>query len=195
MLLVLDTPNRSNWFFLGFASVTMTDTRLNWRYTVVRYLGWSLMAAAHLPGFVASWSAVIQNGASSGSLGGCIYLTVSMLFFGLKLADVAWLRFRTDRRSLVACFIVLGVLHCDVMRHNSDASGVPEYAAIAASAVLLSTLLPIRRLVISIAQQFNAGPSPLNHLARSADSVWFDAFHPHCWALVFRLLPPRAPPV
>lgn len=173
----------------------MTDTRTNRRYTIVRHLGWSVMAAVHLPGLVTAWWAVIERGVGSGHLGGCVYLTLSMLFFGLKLADVAWLRFRADRRSVVAFCVVIGLLHCDVLRHDSDPQRLPAYVALAASTCLLSALLPVRRLVGSMAQHISAGPSRLNHLARSADSVWLDAFRPHCWTLILRLIPPRAPPV
>lgn len=155
---------------------------------------WLLMLVAHAPAVLGAWRSVVAGGLEPERLGCCIVLTVSMVFFALKLRDVAFLRLRTDRRALVVCCIVVALLHVNVIRPHSDATAVPQCVALVATTWLIAGL-PSTRRVLKVVRV---------HLARTrkhcfpntpfADSVRLDLFRPHCWVLAFRLFCLRAPP-
>jgi hypothetical protein len=58
----------------------------------LRRIIWVAMAVGHIPAFYGVWKTSLQNGFDGGKLEGCIGLTLAMLFFILKIRDVAFLR-------------------------------------------------------------------------------------------------------
>ncbi len=155
---------------------------------------WLLMLVAHAPAGLGAWRSVIAGGLEPERLGCCIVLTLSMVFFALKLRDVAFLRLRTDRRALVVFCIVVALLHVNVIRPHSDATVAPQCVALVATTWLLAGL-PSTRRVLKVAR-VHLAQTRKHCLPNSpfADSVRLDLFSPHCWVLAFRLFCLRAPP-
>lgn len=155
---------------------------------------WLLMVAAHAPACWGAWRSLLAAGSDGSRLGACLALTLAIAFFALKVLDVAWLRFRTDRRSVVALLVIVAVLHVDLIRSDNAPPLLAESTALVATTWLLSLAEPIRRLIkVAIV----TAAATLRHtltLSRSNDAVWLDAFHPRCWLLILRPHLLRAPP-
>ena len=49
-----------------------------------------------------------------------LFLSLSSLFFVLKIVDVPWLRFRTDFRAAVTWLLILGILHLGALNRTID---------------------------------------------------------------------------
>ena len=85
------------------------------------------MFALQTPAWLVSCAAWVTPGAAQPVQ--FLILTISLVLFGLKLADVPWLRLPRQRRAylLVTCIVVL--LHCDVVRRMCGAESDPRFAA------------------------------------------------------------------
>ncbi len=110
------------------------------------------MFALHTPAWLASCVAWVTPGAAQPVQ--FLILTVSLVLFGLKLADVAWLRLPRQRRAylLVTCIVVL--LHGDVVRRMCGPESDARFAAYpAVVACILATGWPalLRRTRASLA--------------------------------------------
>ncbi len=159
-----------------------------------RQLFWLLMLAGHTPALVGAWRSFVVNGLAVERLGGCVLLTLTMVFFALKARDIALLRFRSDRRSWVAIVMVVALLHLDVVRTGDDPTLVPQYTTLIATTWLAVKICLVRRHLRPVLMSATSTPVHLSSLMRSADTAWLDAFRPRCWVLAFRLFLLRAPP-
>lgn len=153
---------------------------------------WLLMGVGHLPACLDTWQAVLTDGSR---MGACLGLTAAFAFFALKFLDVACLRFRADRRSMIALAVVVAVLHVDVLRPANAPPLLAEGAAVVAATWLLGFAEPIRRMVKTVTATSRTAMMRVIATARTANTFSLDAFHPHCWALILRLHLLRAPPV
>lgn len=153
---------------------------------------WLLMGVGHLPACLGTWQAVLTDGSR---LGACLGLTATFAFFALKFLDVACLRFRADRRSMIALAVVVAVLHVDVLRPENAPPLLVEGAAVVAATWMLGLAEPIRHLAKTASATSRTALRRAIATARTANTFSLDAFHPHCWVLVLRLRLLRAPPV
>ena len=101
---------------------------------------WAVMAAAHTPALLSVWESFITSGFDVARLGGCIALSLTMLFFGLKIYGVTFLRIRSRPRSWVAMSLVVVLVHLDVLSAHPHASVVPQCLTIVTSLGLASQL-------------------------------------------------------
>ena len=164
------------------------------RLPKLRRLFWLIMVVGHAHGLVGAWRSSVASGFDFEPLGGCILLLLSMLFFVLKLGDVAFLRFRADRRSIVVFCVLLAFLHLNVLQPGDDPTLIPEYTALAATTWLASALpMQSRKTRESLAQTGTPRPHGPSMGPRGR-TIWLDAFRPHCWILAFRVFNLRAPP-
>jgi len=155
---------------------------------------WLLMGLAHAPALIGAWRSLAVNGFAVESLGGCILLTLSMLFFALKLRDVPCLRFRTDRGSWVALCLVVALLHTNAILPDGDPTIVPECTTLIVT-TWFGTQMPVtRRLLVALPTRIAAAVRCGDPVNRSTDTVWLDAFRPRCWGLALRVFRLRAPP-
>ena len=91
---------------------------------------WLLMAAAHVPAWLASATAVTMEGAPA--LARLGLLSASLFYFILKLVDVRWLRLpRTTQGRLVVIVVVL-LLHADLVRRYGVSESAYEFVPFAA---------------------------------------------------------------
>ncbi len=154
---------------------------------------WALMAASHLPGLVGSCRTLVGGDLSFDALRGCFLLTAATAFFVLKICDVAFLRFHTDRRSTVAIVLAIAFLHLGVVAPGAQISILPEYESVVATALLAGCMVRVRRAVIRATQSVVVRHRSATTVALS-ETAWSDPFRPHCWVLASRLFALRAPP-
>ncbi len=155
---------------------------------------WLLMGLAHAPALISAWRSLVAGGFAAESFGGCVLLTLSMLFFALKLRDVPYLRFRTDRRSCVALCIVVALLHTDAIVSDDNPTVIPECTALVVT-TWLSTQLPLTRRMSALLP--TRVVSVLGHgdpVTSATGTVWLGASRPHCWVLGLHVFSLRAPP-
>lgn len=155
---------------------------------------WALMVVLHVPSLIASWRVFVQSGLDPGELGGCLGLSASMLFFVLKLRGVACLRFRIDRRSLVAISVAIVLMHADAIGIHLGCAGVPKEVPIAGTTLLAVGLTRVQRgvrVAFSRCQGVSRRRAPA---ALANDTAWFAAFVPHRRILTACVCIPRAPP-
>ena len=155
---------------------------------------WVLMGLAHAPALISVARSVVTESFELERLVGCAVLSLAMLFFALKVYGVAWLRFRTGRRAVVAFCLVVALLHLDVIRSNGAPSIVPECTALIATSWLAVRQPSLRRLLGTTLCR--AAPLYKSFLptAHPTETVWLDAFRPRCWLLAFKFFSLRAPP-
>ncbi len=154
---------------------------------------WLLMGACHAPALWGAWGSLTGGAFSAEHLAGFFLLFASMVFFGLKVCDLPVLRLTVRRRGWVAVAIVVALLHLDVVRPSDDPTLIPECTALVASTWLLGAE-PIDRALERVRGWLIQASTRKCPLAQHADSVWLDAFRPHCWTLVLGQSTPRAPP-
>ncbi len=155
---------------------------------------WLLMGLGHAPALIGAWRSLAESGFAVEPFGGCIILTLSMLFFALKLRDVPCLRFRTDRRSWIALCMVVALLHTNAILPDGDPTIAPQCTTLVVT-TWLSTQLPVtRRMLVALPTRIAAAVRRGDPVTRSADTVWLDAFRPRCWVLALHVFRLRAPP-
>lgn len=155
---------------------------------------WLIMLVAHAPALLGAWRSVVANGFEGEQFGACLVLTLSMLFFGLKVRDIAVLRLRTGRRSFVVACIVVALLHVNVLQPQGDSAAVPQCITLVATTWLIGQLPLIRRAFRAYGSRVLAAHRRLFQITSCRNTVWLDAFRPRCWVLAFRLFILRAPP-
>ena len=127
-------------------------------------------------------------------LGGCVVLTASMLLFGLKTYDVAFLRLHPDRRAFVAIALAVGLIHFDCLEPTLDSATVANGVAIVATTSLVAGMnLAGRRLCRAPAGNTRSSPFP-SLTGRSNGNLCLDDTRPRCWVLALGLFALRAPP-
>lgn len=162
---------------------------------MLRRAVWLLLGLAHAPALLNVWSRLFASGFAAEHLTGCAGLTLSTLFFALKVQDVAFLRFRTDLRSCVALFTIVAFLHVDLVRPADSPTPLPACTGLVATTWLAAGIPSVRRAFKDLWTCARHPFQRVSSLARSAGIVWLDAFHPHCWVLIPNLSTPRGPPV
>lgn len=106
---------------------------------------WALMLLVHLPALLKGWSAIALDGGTSVRTASFVALNLSALLFVLKTAGVRWLDFATDRRSLVALTLAIGLLHVN-LAPGAEALALPQAPHAAAGVILIVGLVPVQRL-------------------------------------------------
>lgn len=155
---------------------------------------WAVMAAAHMPALLSVWESFITSGFDVARLGGCLGLSLSMLFFGLKIYGVTFLRVRSRPRSWIAMSLVVVLVHLDVLSAHPHASVVPQCLTIVTSLVCIAVAVRLGRALTRALRRVNTLLNCRFRTTRSTETVWLDAFRPHCWVRAGHLYALRAPP-
>ena len=155
---------------------------------------WAVMLLAHAPALISAWRYCFTDGVKLELLGGCVVLTASMIFFVLKLRGVGWLRFHTDRHSLVALCLVMTLIHLDCIRPGLRSEVVSKCAVILVTTTAVVAAPRLVRLARSAAGRGGASPKSHPPDGRSPNDAWLDTFEPHCWVLAANLFRLRGPP-
>lgn len=153
------------------------------------------MALAHTPALVNAWKVFVSGGITVDLAGNWILLALSMIFFGMKVWGVHWLQFRADRRAYLAFILVVGLVHLDCMQPGLEQKFPLNTAAVFSTTILAIGSLRALRALLVVFKRSRSHKSVQSLLPASNNTVWYDAFHPHCWILTFQKIAPRAPPV
>jgi hypothetical protein len=91
------------------------------RTRVIRRLFWSCLLVLHLAAIPAAWAALAAGNdgwmTPAVRFGG---LTLATALFALKLIDVCWLRTLPGWKSRVSCFIIVSLLHVNVVQRARE---------------------------------------------------------------------------
>ena len=154
---------------------------------------WAVMGIAHTPALIGAWGSFLEGGMKVSSLGGCVFLTASMLFFALKLYGVHFLRFHPGRRSILALVLVVGLIHFDCLRPAFASAGAEDCVAIIATTSLVGVaVLASKRWPASVHSKIGTGLYFLPR--RFSGRILIESFDPRCWVLALGLFRLRAPP-
>ena len=133
------------------------------RRPAMRRLAWTLFLAIHLPIFTRAVGALLSEFRFD-TLVPTAALSLTILFFLLKIADVAWLRFPKRGRTVLVFVLVVAFLHRDAVFGRATAA---EFLECAPAVVLMVELtrgvwLLRRKLVQSLGTLMRpAGRQPL----------------------------------
>lgn len=154
-------------------------------------IAWGLMLFAHLYWLVRS------IGSPTVTLPSQLLLALTCVFLGLKVADVAALRFRCTRHSLIAAVLVVALLHVGVIdRMAGEPTDFPPWVLPVIVGALTCTRMGVvgfvRRLVIRLALAFGLPrPTWTRHYWHTLSGVLARCHQPAFGPLRI----PRAPPV
>jgi hypothetical protein len=172
-----------------------TSRRQQQGYTgMLRLLFWGGMAAVHAPALIASWNGCLLDGIDGARLGACLGLSASMVFFGLKLWNVEFLRFQTSAKSLALMTVAVVLLHGKAIQRSLDCVLVSQETPIAATTLLSLGLKRVQRALVAALSRSTERlrqRSPALSLGESTETC---SFVPRHWILTTRLCTPRAPP-
>lgn len=175
----------------------MQGTSTSQSYPLAKALNrgfWVLMLLAHAPALFSAWRCCLAEGLKLDLLGGCIVLTASMVFFVLKLRGIGWLRFHTDRRSLLALGLVVALIHLDCLRPGLRTEVASKCAVVLVTTAVVVTIPRMTRLLRSVCGQRSTTRKRRLPNGRCVDDAWLDTSRPHCWVLARDLFRLRAPP-
>ncbi len=151
---------------------------------------WLLMLAGHVPAVIRRLAEVLAS-APDASPGTLVFLAFACVLFVLKIVDVRWLRFKMDRRALVASTVLVALLHADVLTQYEITAAAPHHLAIIGglgAAVVTAAATVLRRLRFEVDHSATAlSRTILNDRIDLADILRPPSGH-------VRPIPPRGPP-
>jgi hypothetical protein len=144
------------------------------------------MLCIHTPALLKYWRVILHGTVSDAQLAGCLWLTLAVAFFLLKLLDPRCLRFQTSARALLTTAVAVLLMH-------GKTAGLPTYTLALPGDVPLITsslfAMGLQRVQGLISVLLAAG----RRRASRPPVVWAPvrgaAPTPCCW----RPLPSRAP--
>lgn len=157
---------------------------------------WLFMLLAHARAIAAAWLTLSTDGPGTDPLRP-IALTLAGLFFVLKLIDIRWLRFRTDRRSVAALTLIVALLHVQAIGLAEDGARVPQVLGMATALLFLE---PVPRRWEQVYERLFArvyAPSARPAARRPfglCDTLTTTIDQSPQWLIAHIVTPPRAPP-
>jgi hypothetical protein len=155
---------------------------------------WALMSLVHASALIGAWRAYLQDGTSESSLGGCIALTVSMLYFLLKVVGVRFIRLRPGKQTWVVACLLVALIHVDCIAPSLTGALAADCTDLLATTTLVGGLTQIPRATRTSLRRFE--PSFRSRVSPTliGEAVWLDRFVPRCWTLASHAYSLRAPP-
>ncbi|MGD2111701.1 MAG: hypothetical protein PVI86_20180, partial [Phycisphaerae bacterium] len=74
---------------------------------------WASMGIVHASALFSAWRSFLAGGEEASSLAGCLALSLSMVYFVLKVCGVTFLPFKPGRRGWVAAGLLVVMIHAD----------------------------------------------------------------------------------
>lgn len=159
------------------------------------------MIYGHASAALSAWKDCLAAPTGSGGSTAlrAVVLSAAVLFFGLKLFDVAWLRIQRGWRPLVASIAIVAVLHLNVVQRA--VGGDADYSPLHFGAVLVLGAAVESELILRGYRRLGASRTPAR-LRRS--NTRRPVAERHTWASAVRPLlslytppcrAPRAPPL
>lgn len=107
---------------------------------------WLLMLVGHLPGLVRSVSQLWDSQPAFSPVT-AVGFAAACTLFALKILDVRWLRFKTDRKTVFTLALAVALAHANLMRFASDAGEEFPTPLVVSNLLLASNLISARRLL------------------------------------------------
>ena len=118
----------------------------HFRFARLKSAFWLLMLVSHMPGLVRSVSQLWDSHPGS-SLVAAFGFAAACTLFALKILDVRWLRFNTDRKAVFSLALAVALAHANLMRFASDAGEEFPTPLVVSNLLLASNLISSRRLL------------------------------------------------
>ncbi len=113
------------------------------RAKLVRAL-WLLMLAVHIPVLLRCLWGQSSLASQDQNIIAVVGLLLACGFFVLKILDLPWLRFKTDRRSLFALALAVALVHVNLMRYSGDVLADPVQPLVIANILMVTNLTSVR---------------------------------------------------
>lgn len=155
---------------------------------------WLGMMAAHGPALVGAWRSFIADGLATEHLGGCLGLSLAMLFFALKLCGVAQLRFPENRRAWLAMTLIVALIHVDCIQPGENEAESQRWAVIAAVSILLADPTLVARALTALLAKLRSIGNETSAVCSAGRTCWLNFFLPHSRVLLLNSGIPRSPP-
>ncbi len=155
---------------------------------------WLGMMAAHGPALVGAWRSFIADDMATEHLGGCLGLSLAMLFFALKLCGVAQLRFPVNRRAWLALTLIVALIHVDCLQPGVNEAGSRRWAVVAAVSILLVDPTRVARTLAGLLAKLRSIGNETPTFCRVGRTYWLNFFLPHGRVLLLNSGIPRSPP-
>lgn len=108
---------------------------------------WGLMLCIHLPPLYKVWRSALNWRSNELQGIGCAWLTLAVVFFILKLLGVRWLRFQTDRRSIVTAILAVALMHSRSVGVHAHGVVLPGDIPILSTVIFASSLRSIQDVI------------------------------------------------
>lgn len=155
---------------------------------------WLLMVVVHALGLIATWRSYLTGIDQLSALIAGVTLSLSMLFFLLKVWGVSFLKVRPTKAAWVAACLLIAWIHLDCVDPTLTGELSGSYADLVATTVLFGGVTQVSRTVRVVFERSLRLRSRRAPGAQAGGIAWFDEFHPRCWVLASRLFMLRAPP-
>ena len=155
---------------------------------------WLGMMAAHGPALVRAWRSFIADDLAAEHLGGCLGLSLAMLFFALKLCGVAQLRLPENRRAWLAMTLIVALIHVDCIQPGENEAGSQRWAVIAAVSILLADPTRLTRSLAALLAKLRSIGNETPAVCSVGRHHWLNFFIPHSRVLLLNSGIPRSPP-
>jgi len=156
---------------------------------------WLLMFAVHIPALLKCLGGQSSPVSPDHNIVAVVGLLLACVFFVLKILDLPWLRFKTDRRSLFTLALAMALVHVNLMRYSDDVLADPVQPLVIANILMVTNLASVRGIM----------RRALTRLRRPGHTTKVEAAHTaNTLPTADRLLPqfsffaptiPRAPPL
>lgn len=152
---------------------------------------WALLLLMHVPAMVTSGTHLFQDVTDPATWASFALLSVTNIFFMLKIRGVRFLQFNTSQSSVAIIIAAVVLIHANAVGTRLDWSGGPDGLPIAASVLLATGLTRV--------QDVMCGDGPPQHrvgerLLPATDTVRAGSFAPRRWTLIAHQCVPRSPP-
>ena len=105
---------------------------------------WLLMFAGHIPALLKCLGAQSSPVSPDHNIVAAVGLLLACVFFVLKILDLSWLRFKTDRRSLLTLALAVALVHVNLMRYSGDVLADPVQPLVIANILMVTNLASVR---------------------------------------------------
>ena len=158
-------------------------------------LFWLVMAVSHGPALWTAVGAAFQARFSADQFLKCATLAGALVFFVLKFRGVKFFGGGSNRRSCVAFYIVIALLHVDLMGAGQSEFAVAEYRDVVVSTLLIGQFLSQKRRCKELEHgESGRSDQPVKPF-RSYRTDSGRSFPSHTWVFVGQALGMRAPPI
>lgn len=152
---------------------------------------WAALLIIHAPALVVAWLLFLDGGTESIRLSSFLGLNLATLFFVLKIRGVRLLELQTDRRSLLAIAVAVGLMHAQAVGARLQYVAVPQDVSVAAGVLFITGLARVQRALETLT---SGGRVAAKTTRLRAQTVQYYQRRPRWLPYTARLCTPRAPP-